>query len=272
MDSVELVEAGPRAGTGKTLEELCHREVVESVGAVEDDTLRGHGLAEILDRLGLARSGGALGGATVHEVDRAHQGAVAAIRQGRDDQAALVAEVLVGVEANRVDHLALDSAWLARLRGLAVHEPVVAHLTEPVEGVWVVDSEVCEILRLVAGVDVEDDQCADGRAVSLCEFASHESWGGGGGGVSLVLQALAYSFARRRKPWLVAGMSTRNTHCTILSSSVVCSSQQSCNAFFPPPLSKAFVTFRVQKTCELLSTTCPAHCVIQSILGVSMYA
>ena len=43
------------------LEELAESDVVESVGAVEDDALFGHGLGEILGCLCLTRPRGALG-------------------------------------------------------------------------------------------------------------------------------------------------------------------------------------------------------------------
>ena len=39
LDAVKLVEAGPRTRLGQTLEELAHSFVVETVRAVEDDTL-----------------------------------------------------------------------------------------------------------------------------------------------------------------------------------------------------------------------------------------
>ena len=70
LDAVELVEAGPRAGRG--LEELGHGQVVQAVRAVEHHALDGHGLAQVLGRLRLARAGRALGRAAEVEVHCAH--------------------------------------------------------------------------------------------------------------------------------------------------------------------------------------------------------
>ena len=39
LDTVELVEASPGPWRGEPLEELAHGQVIESVGAVEDDAL-----------------------------------------------------------------------------------------------------------------------------------------------------------------------------------------------------------------------------------------
>ena len=51
VDAVELVEAGPRAAHGQSLEKLAHHDVVHLRRAVEDDTLLGQRLRQILRRL-----------------------------------------------------------------------------------------------------------------------------------------------------------------------------------------------------------------------------
>ena len=56
VDAVELVEARPGTRGGEALEELAHGEVVQAVRAVEDHTLHGNGLGQVLGRLGLARA------------------------------------------------------------------------------------------------------------------------------------------------------------------------------------------------------------------------
>jgi hypothetical protein len=87
VDAVELVEARPRARGGEALEELGHREEVEAVTAVEDDALLRQGLGEVLDGLGLAGARWALGRTAEVELDRRHEGAVAAIGELRHNEA-----------------------------------------------------------------------------------------------------------------------------------------------------------------------------------------
>lgn len=53
---------------GAHLEELGEGDVVESVRAVEDHTLLGHGLGQVLRRLRLARAGGSFRGAACESV------------------------------------------------------------------------------------------------------------------------------------------------------------------------------------------------------------
>ena len=60
IDSVELVETGPVAAGGEAFEELAESNVVETVGAVEDDALLGHCLRQVFGRLGLSRPRGTL--------------------------------------------------------------------------------------------------------------------------------------------------------------------------------------------------------------------
>ena len=109
VDAVELVKARPGAAGRQTLEELGHRQVVETVRAVHHDALSRHRLAEVLGGLGLAGSGRPLGCAAEVELQRAHERAVAAIGERRDDEAALQAEILAAVGKGRRDHLDLEA-------------------------------------------------------------------------------------------------------------------------------------------------------------------
>lgn len=55
IDAVELIKAAPRATSCQALEKLCHSEVVQSVGAIEYDTLETktskHFVSRILENL-----------------------------------------------------------------------------------------------------------------------------------------------------------------------------------------------------------------------------
>ena len=53
-----------------------HGQVVQAVTAIEDDTLHGHGLGEILGSLSLAGAGRAFWGAPKVQVQRPHESAV----------------------------------------------------------------------------------------------------------------------------------------------------------------------------------------------------
>lgn len=53
LDSVELIEADPASTRGISFEELTHDKVIKLIRAVEDDTLSGKGLCQILGGLGL---------------------------------------------------------------------------------------------------------------------------------------------------------------------------------------------------------------------------
>ena len=74
MDPVELVKASPGTGLSAAFKELAHRMVVESVAAVEDDTLLTARLGEVLARLGLAGASDALRGAAKVQLQCSHQG------------------------------------------------------------------------------------------------------------------------------------------------------------------------------------------------------
>jgi hypothetical protein len=104
IDTVELVEARPSARRRKTLEELAQCLVVETVRAVEYDTLLGHGLGQILDSLGLARTSGTLGRAAQMKFERSKKRSVATVGQRRHNKTIRVAKILVTIGQRRVDH------------------------------------------------------------------------------------------------------------------------------------------------------------------------
>eukprot|EP00964_Phaeocystis_antarctica_P055483 scaffold32640_cov63-Phaeocystis_antarctica.AAC.1 len=182
VDPVELVEARPRARRGEPLEELAHGDVIEAVGAVEDDALLGERLGEVLGRLGLARAGGALGRAAEHELDGAHERAVAAVGERRDDEPEGVAEVLVAVLGGGRDHLDEDVARLRAVAQLGVGLAagalgviVDAQLRDPVEVDRRLDAGLDHHGEHVAPVHVEGDHRAERRAVELRQVApAHE--------------------------------------------------------------------------------------------------
>ena len=91
INAVEFIKARPRAAARKPLEELAHCDVVQRVTAVEDDALPRERLGKVLCGFGLASASRALGRATERQMDGAHEGAVAAVRQRCDDQPAAVA-------------------------------------------------------------------------------------------------------------------------------------------------------------------------------------
>ena len=163
VDAVELVEAGPGAGGGQALEELAHRQVVQAVGAVEDDALHGDRLGQVLRRLRLAGAGGPLGRAAQVQVQRAHERAVAAVRQRRDDQARAVAQVLVAVGDGGVDHAHHDVPIL----------PVVPQLAHPLKVRLGGDARRRQLGHRVARVHVDDDERRQRLALQLGQLAAH---------------------------------------------------------------------------------------------------
>ena len=167
VDAVELVEARPRARGGDALEKLGHREVVEAVGAVEDDALLGERLGEVLGRLGLARAGGALGRATEGELDGAHQGAIAPVSQGRYHESERVAQVLPAVLDVRGDHLEVQVGpdHAVGLRRVVVE----AELRDPVEVEARVDAHLAHHREHIAPVDVKGDHRTERDALHLVQ-------------------------------------------------------------------------------------------------------
>eukprot|EP00966_Prymnesium_polylepis_P002065 47252-Prymnesium_polylepis.1 len=110
-----------------------------------------------LDRLGLARAGGALGRAAEHEVDGAHQRAVAAVGERRDDEARRVAEVLHVERQLGVQHV--------HVHRLVLLGPVVAQLREPLEVDRRYDAALAHLHRHVALVHIDRHERAGDRAV-----------------------------------------------------------------------------------------------------------
>ena len=84
--------------------------VIQAVRAVEHHAADGDSLGQVLGRLRLARAGRARRRAAQAQVDGAHERAIAAIRQRRDNQARAVAQVLVAVHGLGVDHPHLGSS------------------------------------------------------------------------------------------------------------------------------------------------------------------
>eukprot|EP00962_Isochrysis_galbana_P010416 scaffold2872_cov112-Isochrysis_galbana.AAC.17 len=157
VNSIELVEASPRARGGEPLEELGHGDVIEAVGAIHHNALDGHRLAQILGRLRLAGAGWALGRAAEVELQRPHERAVAAVRQRGDDQAALHTHVLVPVEELGRDHAYTD-ALLGR---------VVAKLGQPVEVGRLRDTVFGHLYNHVTRVHVHYDERRERLACQL---------------------------------------------------------------------------------------------------------
>ena len=163
LDAVELVEARPRARRRQTFEKLPHRLIVQAVRAVEHDALNRDSLGEVLRGLRLTRTRGSRGCPPEVQVNGAHQGAVAPVRQRRDDQSRRVTEVLKAVLRFSVDH--------ANLQGVVL--PKVAQLREPLEILRVVHAVLGHLNDDVPGVDVDGDQRRDGGALQLGELASY---------------------------------------------------------------------------------------------------
>ena len=134
VDAVELVEARPRAAGRQAFEELGHREVIEAVGAVENHALHRERLGEIFGGLRLARTRGSRGGAAEVKMHRAHQRHVAPVRQRRDHEPRLIAEVFVTERKRRLDHLHVELTFVLTLVLLLTPIlPVVTQLRDPIE-------------------------------------------------------------------------------------------------------------------------------------------
>ena len=125
INSVELIEATPGARGGQSLEELAHRVVIETVRAVEHDTLDGKSFGEILDRLSLTSSSRAFRSTTVIEVLGSHESSVTSIGKCRNDETGRVTKVLESVFNRGSDHLDIEDVVLLDL------SPVVTELGSP---------------------------------------------------------------------------------------------------------------------------------------------
>ena len=86
LNSVELIEAGPGPSTSQALKKLAHSQVIQSVRAVEDNTLHCQSLGQILHSFSLSCACRALRGSAQVQVEGTHQRTVAAVSQGRDHQ------------------------------------------------------------------------------------------------------------------------------------------------------------------------------------------
>ena len=170
VDAVELVEARPRAGRRQTLEKLCHREVIQPVGAVENHALHRDRLGEVLRGLRLARTRGSLGRSSHVQVNRPHQSAVAPVRQRRDDQPRRVTEVLVAVPHRRVDHAHHHGG----LAGLLPLVPGVSELRRPLEIVGRSHTLLRELRHDVPGVHLDDHESGERLALEFSELPAHE--------------------------------------------------------------------------------------------------
>ena len=93
FNPVKLIKACPRSRLCESLEELAHRFVVQTIGTVKHHTLFSHCLGQILTRLGLAGSSGALRGSPQGQLDGAHQGTVTPGGKGSDIQLADIGTV-----------------------------------------------------------------------------------------------------------------------------------------------------------------------------------
>lgn len=85
------------------LEEFPQSNIVQTVGAVEDDALFGHCLGQILRGLRLSSPGRTLGSTAQMQMQRPEQRPITPIGQRSDDQTPGVAQILVTVAARKVD-------------------------------------------------------------------------------------------------------------------------------------------------------------------------
>mmetsp|Transcript_12963 Transcript_12963/g.30944 ORF Transcript_12963/g.30944 Transcript_12963/m.30944 type:complete len:678 (-) Transcript_12963:353-2386(-) len=170
-DAVELVEASPCTRLRQAHEDLRHGEVVHLVGAVEDEHRQPDGARQILGGLGLARSGRAGGSATHDQVEGLCEGDVAAVGQGRDDQTATVAHVLVHVGGRPVTNL--DDTRTLLLTTFLL--PVEPELGLPCKGGALSEPGLHELLNHIASMHINGDQRDDLHAQSLCEVGLDSS-------------------------------------------------------------------------------------------------
>ena len=141
--------------------DLPHALVIHLIGAVEDDDELPERVSEILRRLRLSRPRGTRGGAAEEHPERLRQRDVADVRQRRDHEAFLHAEVLVRVleihVADRDDH---------RVHLVA---PVKTALLRPLEVSDVANFFLHEVLRGVSLMHVHRDHRLEVLAFVLSE-------------------------------------------------------------------------------------------------------
>mmetsp|Transcript_13243 Transcript_13243/g.37392 ORF Transcript_13243/g.37392 Transcript_13243/m.37392 type:complete len:381 (+) Transcript_13243:7435-8577(+) len=155
LNAIELIKAGPSSTGREALEELPHREVVQAVGAVEDDALDGHRLGQVLGGLRLAGAGGAGRGAPEVKVDGTQQSSVAAVCEGCDDQPAAVPEVLVAVPALGIEHADKEVVLL----------PVVPQAALPVKVRVMLHLVLNHLHHDIPAMDINDHEGAQSGAL-----------------------------------------------------------------------------------------------------------
>jgi len=128
-NSVELIEAAPRASLGKTHENLTHGLIIHLIGAIEHNDLEAEGTTQILGGLSLTGTGGASWGTTHGQVKSLGKSNVASIGQRSNDKTTAVTDVLVVVPGLPVTNTGLTN--LLWLFGLALH--VESKLILPIE-------------------------------------------------------------------------------------------------------------------------------------------
>jgi len=131
IDAIKLIEAAEGASGSETLEIALYKEMVHTIGAVEDNTVLGQGFGKILGGLCLSSSCRTSGSTTEVKLQSSHKSHIAFISERGDHKTAGVAEVLVTVRE------ACDYALNPSLHGvILIKLPVVPELHDPFEGVY----------------------------------------------------------------------------------------------------------------------------------------
>ena len=149
LNPIKLIKARPTSIRRQSFKELGHSLRIQPLSAVKHHTMHSHSLGQILRWLSLARPGRSFRSASQVEMHGWHEGPVAPVCEGGDDETSGVAKVFVHVGKGGLDHFDED------LFGLVV--VVVTHLGEPVEVVQVFDTFGVEFFEDVSGVDVKNN-------------------------------------------------------------------------------------------------------------------
>ena len=171
FNTVELIETRPRSRASQTLEELAHRLVVKAIGAIEDHTLDGQSLREILRGLCFTGSRRTGWGPSEAHVDGTHQRTVAPISKRCNDQSSRVTVVLVPVVSLGIDHSDHDGL---SLEPLVVLLPVVPELTLPLKVFLLRDTIISHLLHDIPRVHVNDHQSTAGLSLKTRQVSPHE--------------------------------------------------------------------------------------------------